>query len=140
MQSRHVLTGWLGVGTALTTYLDQHGEDGFALLTEMRDRWPFFATLLEKRYLEVVRPERGRFRAWLITAFKHFLLNEWKKAGARKRGGGQRPLSLDYEQGESRYRLEPVEDQTADGSKTAVDAGWREGVAWRERQQLDDGP
>ena len=47
MQSRHVLTGWLGVGTALSTFLDRHGEEGAALLLDMRDRWPFFATLLD---------------------------------------------------------------------------------------------
>lgn len=47
MQSRHVLTGWLGVGSALAGYLDQHGEAGLALLRDMRDRWPFFGTLLD---------------------------------------------------------------------------------------------
>ncbi len=72
----------------------------------------FFAKLLEKNYLEVAQPERGRFRAFLITAFKHFLLNEWQREQAQKRGGGQRPLSLDYEHGESRYRLEPADTQT----------------------------
>ena len=47
MQSRHVLTGWLGVGTALSTYLERHGDEGLALLLDMRDRWPFFGTLLD---------------------------------------------------------------------------------------------
>ena len=46
MQSRHVLTGWLGVGTALGTYLDRYGDEGLARLQDMRERWPFFATLL----------------------------------------------------------------------------------------------
>jgi phosphoenolpyruvate carboxylase len=47
MQSRHVLTGWLGVGTALSTYLDRHGEEGLLRLRAMRDRWPWFGTLLD---------------------------------------------------------------------------------------------
>jgi phosphoenolpyruvate carboxylase len=47
MQSRHVLTGWLGVGTALSTYLERHGEAGLELLLDMRARWPFFSTLLD---------------------------------------------------------------------------------------------
>lgn len=47
MQSRHVLTGWLGVGTALSTWLDQHGDAGLEHLRDMKARWPFFATLLE---------------------------------------------------------------------------------------------
>ncbi|MCZ6544567.1 MAG: phosphoenolpyruvate carboxylase [Chloroflexi bacterium] len=45
MQSRHVLTGWMGVGSALHDFIAQH-EDGLALLREMRARWPFFASFL----------------------------------------------------------------------------------------------
>ena len=46
MQSRHVLTGWMGVGTALESYIDAHGEEGLALLRDMRERWPFFASFI----------------------------------------------------------------------------------------------
>jgi RNA polymerase sigma-70 factor (ECF subfamily) len=56
----------------------------------------FFERLLEKRYLAQADPERGRFRAFLITALKHFLSNEWKKARAEKRGGGQTVLPFDF--------------------------------------------
>jgi phosphoenolpyruvate carboxylase len=47
MQSRHVLTGWLGVGTALRGFLDRNGDVGLAQLRDMAARWPFFAALLE---------------------------------------------------------------------------------------------
>jgi len=47
MQSRHVLTGWLGVGSALHGYLERHGEEGLATLRDMAARWPFFTALLE---------------------------------------------------------------------------------------------
>src|SRR5262249_51753463 len=33
----------------------------------------FFAQLLEKDYLQAADPERGKFRSFLLTAFKHFL-------------------------------------------------------------------
>ena len=56
----------------------------------------FFARLLEKKYLADANPERGRFRAFLITAFKHFLSKEWDRARARKRGGGVAPFPLDF--------------------------------------------
>ena len=46
-QSRHALPGWLGVGSALQGWLDEHGEAGLAELRDMATRWPFFATLLE---------------------------------------------------------------------------------------------
>ena len=46
MQSRHVLTGWMGVGTALREHRRRHGDQGLRLLREMYERWPFFAALL----------------------------------------------------------------------------------------------
>src|SRR6266516_3625260 len=55
----------------------------------------FFARLLEKKIFRQARPERGRFRSFLLTSFKHFLVNEWHRATARKRGGGHRPVPLD---------------------------------------------
>jgi len=72
----------------------------------------FFARLLEKNYLAQATPERGRFRSFLLTMFKHFLANEWNKARAQKRGGGQRPISLDLASAESRFGLEPADDLT----------------------------
>lgn len=56
----------------------------------------FFERLLEKHYLSKADPERGRFRAFLITAFKHFLSKEWDQAKAQKRGGGRTRFSLDF--------------------------------------------
>ena len=54
----------------------------------------FFARLLEKDYVAEADPERGRFRAFLLTAFKHFLSKERDKARAQKRGGGRAPAFL----------------------------------------------
>jgi len=72
----------------------------------------FFAFLLEKDILKVARPDRGRFRGFLKTSLRHFLGHERERAQARKRGGGQRPLSLDFETAESRYAREPAHEQT----------------------------
>ncbi len=47
----------------------------------------FIERLLEKQFLAQAQRERGRFRAFLITAFQHFLANEWDKARTKKRGG-----------------------------------------------------
>lgn len=63
----------------------------------------FFARLIEKDYVAAADPERGRFRAFLLTTFKHFLSKERDKGKAQKRGGGRSPLSLDFASGESRY-------------------------------------
>ena len=39
----------------------------------------FFGRLVEKNYLGVADRRRGRFRWFLLTAFKCFLANEWEK-------------------------------------------------------------
>ena len=77
----------------------------------------FFTRLLEKDFLDDVDPARGRFRAFLLAAVKHFLSNEWDKGQAAKRGGGQRIQSLDvqtfdWDSGESRFLTEPSHELT----------------------------
>jgi DNA-directed RNA polymerase specialized sigma24 family protein len=72
----------------------------------------FFERLLEKNYLSEADPERGLFRSFLITAFKHFLSKEWEKARTQKRGGGRVVLSLDFQLGDSRISSEPACDLT----------------------------
>lgn len=72
----------------------------------------FFARLIEKRWLDRAEPSRGRFRSFLLSAFKHFLAAEWHRERAAKRGGGERALSLDGLEAEERYRLEPADPVT----------------------------
>ena len=72
----------------------------------------FFACLLEKNYLREFNRERGRFRTFLLAAFRHYLANERHRAQAHKRGGRREVLSLDFEDAEGRYRLEPADIQT----------------------------
>lgn len=67
----------------------------------------FFAELLDKNYVGQAMPERGRFRAFLITAFKHFLGRQWEKRKAQKRGGGRMPIPLDFATVDSAIRIEP---------------------------------
>ena len=69
-------------------------------------------TLLERNALEAADRERGRFRSFLLTAFKHFLADEWDKAKAKKRGGGRRSIPLNLDSGESRFAQEPMDDQS----------------------------
>src|SRR5215813_9409593 len=49
----------------------------------------FFALLLERRDLRTVRKEKGRLRSYLLTALKHFLADERRRAMAIKRGKGE---------------------------------------------------
>jgi RNA polymerase sigma-70 factor (ECF subfamily) len=72
----------------------------------------FFARLLEQNVVAAADPERGRFRSFLLTSLKNFLANEWDKAQAKKRGGGQSPISLDFARADSRYDLDPADHET----------------------------
>jgi RNA polymerase sigma factor (sigma-70 family) len=74
----------------------------------------FFARLLQKNYLADVNREKGRFRSFLLASLKHFLANEWDRERALKRGGGKKLIALDEDSAESRYKLEPKDDLSAD--------------------------
>jgi RNA polymerase sigma factor (sigma-70 family) len=63
----------------------------------------FFARLLEKDYLQAVRPELGPFRAFLQMAFKRFLSKERDRASALQRGGAAPHVSFDLIEAESGY-------------------------------------
>ncbi len=66
----------------------------------------FFAFLLSRQHFARADPNRGRFRSFLLGTLKKFLADQRDKANAQKRGGGQRPLSLDFESGEQRVALD----------------------------------
>ena len=72
----------------------------------------FFQKLLRKDYLTKTDPDKGRFRAFLIASLKHYLADQRDWERAAKRGGGRAVLSLDAEEAEDRYRLEPVDSMT----------------------------
>jgi DNA-directed RNA polymerase specialized sigma24 family protein len=91
----------------LYAYLRRHGYDTHQAEDHTQ---AFLANLLAKRGLRLVEPKRGKFRSFLLAALKHFLANERARAGAQKRGGGRRVLSLDYRNAETQYALEPRDE------------------------------
>ncbi len=81
----------------------------------------FFALLLRKDYFRLADPKRGKFRTFLLHAFENFVINEWRHAQRVKRGGGATFLSLDADQTERRYALEPA---TATTPMRAYEKRW----------------
>ena len=71
----------------------------------------FFIRVLEGRYLDRADPEKGRFRAFLLTSMKFFLADEADRNRAQKRGAGT-VLSLEFSSGEDCYQREPAHDET----------------------------
>ncbi len=67
----------------------------------------FFAHLLEKDGLRLADRERGRFRAFLLGALKHYMANEWQRAHRVKRGGFATHLSIEWRSAETGLGLDP---------------------------------
>jgi RNA polymerase sigma-70 factor (ECF subfamily) len=85
-----------------------HEPDEAADLTQA-----FFVKLLEGDAISQATPERGRFRSFLLASMSHFIANHWRAERAQKRGGGKLvSLEMNFDDGESRYRLEPTHEQT----------------------------
>ncbi len=95
----------------LYAYLRRQGKsaDESADLTQ-----GFFADLLARGDIKRVKKEQGRFRSFLLASLKHFVINQWDRRQAKKRGGDQHFLSIDYRAADSRYQLEPADEQTPD--------------------------
>jgi RNA polymerase sigma-70 factor (ECF subfamily) len=74
----------------------------------------FFIRVLEGRYLDRADPEKGRFRAFLLTSLRFFVADEEDRNRAQKRGGGAL-LPLEFSSGEERYQREPAHDETPEG-------------------------
>jgi RNA polymerase sigma factor (sigma-70 family) len=80
----------------------------------------FFIHLLRHDRLAQVRPEKGRFRSFLLAALKNFLSDQREKTQAQKRGGGVEVISLDAHTAEQRYAMEPVERLDPEKISSAV--------------------
>jgi RNA polymerase sigma-70 factor (ECF subfamily) len=72
----------------------------------------FFAALLERRDLQRVDPQLGKFRSFLLASLKHFVANEHDRRTAQKRGGGRTIVSLDVAAAESHFAVEPADEHT----------------------------
>ena len=74
----------------------------------------FFAMLLERRDLDVVRREKGRLRSYLLVSLKNFLAKAKRREIAVKRGEGRALVPLDELLARERADLEPADTLTAD--------------------------
>jgi len=94
----------------------------------------FFIRVLEGRYLDRADPEKGRFRAFLLTSLKFFVADEEDRNRAQKRGGGAL-LPLEFSSGEERYQREPGHDETPD---RIFERRWALSVLDRVVEKLQD--
>jgi DNA-directed RNA polymerase specialized sigma24 family protein len=89
----------------------------------------FFAWLVEKQVHAAADPGRGRFRAFLLTLLKRFLINADVGAARLKRGGGSTIVSLDA--------APPVAESGAgDDPERAFELAWAVTVVDRALERL----
>lgn len=113
--------------TPLYVYVRRKGRDA----DEAEDLVQgFYAQLLSRDFLARLDPDRGRFRAYLRMAMDNFLHGEHTRASAIKRGGGERPLSLDVESIEAQLPHHP------EGPEAAFDRAWALAVVARAQRSL----
>ena len=84
-----------------------HGVPGQAEGAEVfQARQRFEAGTLARQDLDQVGPEKGRFRSFLLSAFKNFLTSRARAEKAIKRGGGAVVLGWDADELEARCAAE----------------------------------
>ena len=114
----------------LYSYARRHGHS----VEEAQDlTQAFFARFLEKRDVQDADPQRGRFRSFLLSSFKHFLANQYDHEHAKKRGGGQVVLSLEIDTAEAQYAAEPPDALTPEA---LYEQQWARGVLARSQAAL----
>jgi RNA polymerase sigma-70 factor (ECF subfamily) len=90
----------------------------------------FAVRLLEKDFLSRLDPRRGRLRGYLKTALNHYLSNLREEAGAEKRGGRAKIVSLDFDTAEQAVGAAPPD------AEKAYLRGWAEQVFERALETL----
>ena len=86
----------------------------------------FLAHLLAVDGLQSARPERGRFRTFLLGGLRNFLTSEWRRTQAAKRGGGLEPISIASRDSAEPFGPEPMD--TALTPEQAFDRTWALGM------------
>ena len=81
----------------------------------------FFLSLLERKSLRQVGPEKGKFRSFLLAALKNYLSDAFDRENSMKRGGQIEFVALDFDGGEERYREDAADSLTAE---KVFDARW----------------
>jgi RNA polymerase sigma-70 factor (ECF subfamily) len=95
----------------------------------------FFARLLETQAIRSADPARGRFRAFLLTALKRYVINEYERSAAARRGGRQVHVQLDFADAERRFAAERRHEETPD---RLFDRKWAAIVLERALDRLRD--
>jgi len=73
----------------------------------------FLAKLLDPEFLQAANPDRGNFRAFLVSSLRNFLVDQQREARAARRGGGRRVFSFEIGDGEEALQIPDQADPEA---------------------------
>jgi len=82
----------------------------------------YYEMLITRGSIRSVSQERGRLRSFLLSTFERYLIDQWEKRSAAKRGGGKHHLSLDQEKAGLHY-FEGDEPQPDAGARVRAALG-----------------
>ena len=151
MAEQFVTTRWsvvraaTGDDSAARTALERLCHESWSPLYAFARRWGcmphdaedavqgFMQSLLERRSLAGVGPEKGRFRSFLLAGMRNHLCDVAARADAQKRGGRVEHLSLDGEAVEEGYLNVAAEMQTPE---RAFDRVWALGILEQAKAKL----
>ena len=96
-----------------------------------------FLHLIEKDVLARVDPARGRFRSYLLTSADNYLVNQYERGAAVKRGGRVKIVPLDTAVAERELPAAPEDPALAFDREWA--AGILDRALMRLRREYDEG-
>ncbi len=93
----------------------------------------FLHEIIRGNLLEKLDPARGKFRAFLLTAWKRFLIDEYRGRQAEKRGGKVQVFPLDFDTGERGWLQ--IESRQPDPDR-AFNVAWAKGLLAEANKRL----
>ncbi len=93
----------------------------------------FLSSIISGNLLESADPAKGKFRAFLLTAWKRFLVDEYRKKNAARRGGKVQTVSLDVSYGEQNWRQMSLQQSNPDH---VFALSWASSLLEQARQRL----
>ncbi|GAB5405675.1 MAG: sigma factor [Aureliella sp.] len=93
----------------------------------------FLHEIIRGNLLEKLDPARGKFRAFLLTAWKRFLIDDYRGRKAEKRGGQVQVFPMDFDTGERSW-LE-LESRQPDPDR-AFNVAWAKGLLEEANNRL----
>lgn len=108
-------------------------RDGLSLHDAEDAVQAFLSRLLARNDFDALQPEKGRFRSFLIKAFKNFLVSRARGEQSSKRGGGTTILALHTEALEASLQSSRLDDPPPD---KAFDREWARQLMGRALERL----